>query len=64
PQYEINDIKIKNFNGVIKDEKIRQKIIQKVSDYFIKSGFQVIGITPSPITGKKGNIEYLIYVKK
>ena len=48
--------------GVIRDETIRQEVIGKIRDGAVNMGLDVRGIIKSPITGPKGNIEYLIYM--
>ena len=48
--------------GVIRDETIRQDVIGKIRDWAVNMGLDVRGIIKSPITGPKGNIEYLIYL--
>jgi 23S rRNA (cytidine1920-2'-O)/16S rRNA (cytidine1409-2'-O)-methyltransferase len=50
--------------GVIRDETIRQEVIGKIRDGAVNMGLDVMGIIKSPITGPKGNIEYLIYLIK
>jgi len=35
-----------------------------VRDWLIASGWEVLGITESPITGPKGNVEFLLAAKK
>ncbi len=64
PQFELDDIKIKNFKGVVKDNNIRLKVVSKISKYLTEKNFKIIETIESPIKGKEGNIEYLIYVKK
>lgn len=63
PQFELEDIKIKNFNGVVTNEETRKKIIQKIENTLNKNHFKILGLCESPILGRKGNKEYLIYVK-
>lgn len=63
PQFELEDIKIKNFNGVVTNEETRKKIIQKIENMLNKNHFKILGLCESPILGRKGNKEYLIYVK-
>jgi len=46
--------------GVVRDEAVRQAACEKVSDWLIASGWDIMGITESPITGPKGNVEFLI----
>jgi 23S rRNA (cytidine1920-2'-O)/16S rRNA (cytidine1409-2'-O)-methyltransferase len=48
--------------GVIRDETIRQEVLGKIRDGAGDMGLDVRGIIKSPITGPKGNIEYLIYL--
>lgn len=64
PQFELDDIKIKNFKGVVKDNSIRLKVVSKISKYLTEKKFKIIETIESPIKGKEGNIEYLVYVKK
>lgn len=64
PQFELDDIKIKNFKGVVKDNGIRLKVVSKISKYLTEKKFKIIETIESPIKGKEGNIEYLVYVKK
>jgi predicted rRNA methylase YqxC with S4 and FtsJ domains len=35
-----------------------------VKSYAIEAGFEIKNIAVSPITGKEGNTEYLIYLEK
>ncbi len=64
PQFEAerNDIAQ---GGVVKDEKVRAKIIEDIKSYCQNTGFEVLGVTQSPIKGAKSkNIEYLIYLQR
>lgn len=63
PQFELEGIKIKNFNGVVTKEETREKVIQKIKNTLNKNHFEILGLCKSPILGRKGNKEYLIYVK-
>lgn len=64
PQFEAQRNEIAN-GGVVKDEKTRLKIIESIKDYCISIGFEVLGVTQSPIKGAKSkNTEYLIYIKR
>lgn len=46
--------------GVVRDSAVHQRVCDEVAAWLSESGWQVIGITESPITGPKGNIEFLI----
>jgi len=51
-------------NGIIKDEKVHAEVIAKVMGYARENGLAPIGLSHSPITGGKGNIEFLLHLKK
>ena len=64
PQFEA-DRKDIDKGGVVKDEKIREKIIEDIKNFCASCNFKTLGITKSPIQGAKSkNIEYLIYLKR
>ena len=64
PQFEADREDIEK-GGVIKDEKIRKKITEKIEAYVTSLGFISKGIIESPIQGAKSkNTEYLIYLKR
>ena len=64
PQFEAQRSDIAQ-GGVVKDEKVRTKIIEDIKNFCINIGFEVLGVTQSPIKGAKSkNIEYLIYLKR
>lgn len=50
--------------GVVRDEAVRNAACAKVRDWLMASGWAVLGITESPITGPKGNVEFLIGARK
>ncbi len=50
--------------GVVKNEKKRLEVIEKIKSESQKMGLAVKGVTKSPIKGPKGNVEYFIYLKK
>ena len=63
PQFEAGRQEVGR-GGVVKDENVRLAVIENVKAGAIALGLEVIGVTTSPITGPKGNVEYLIYLKK
>ena len=63
PQFEAGSQHL-NKNGVVKNIKIHQKVIQNIVMFANKLGFRIIDVTYSPIKGPAGNIEYLLYVEK
>ena len=63
PQFEAERKDIGK-GGVIKDESKRLEIVDTIKTWAERTGIDVIGTTTSPIKGPKGNVEYLIYLKK
>lgn len=64
PQFEAQRSEIEK-GGVVKDEKVRQNIIEDIKNYCKETGFETLGVIESPILGAKSkNIEYLIYLKR
>jgi 23S rRNA (cytidine1920-2'-O)/16S rRNA (cytidine1409-2'-O)-methyltransferase len=62
PQFEAGKKDVGK-GGVVKDEKKRNTVIERIKRESEETGFNVIGTTTSPIKGPKGNVEYLIYLK-
>ncbi len=66
PQFEAGVGLAAKTNGVIKDPKILEEVVQKIR-VFIDSNFpycEVLGLIESPIKGGDGNTEYLIGLRK
>ncbi len=64
PQFEVGLEYAKKHKGIIKDEKIHQKVLKNVKNAFKNANFSILGTITSPIKGGDGNTEFLIYVKK
>lgn len=63
PQFEAGKEHVGK-NGVVRDKKIHIDVIKNVISYAIDNNFSVMNLDYSPIKGPKGNIEYLIQLKK
>lgn len=63
PQFEAGKDKVGK-NGVVRDRKVHCEVIEKVTRLALENHFNVLGLDFSPVKGPKGNIEYLIYLKK
>ena len=50
--------------GVVRDKKIHAAVIEKVLNFAAEIGFEIRGLSFSPIKGPEGNIEYLTYLTK
>jgi len=51
-------------NGVVRDKNVHVQVIEDVVAFASETGFTIAGLNFSPITGPKGNIEFLLYLKK
>lgn len=63
PQFEVGKENIGK-NGIVKDRKLIEDALKAFLDLCRKSSLEVIGSTPSQITGRGGNQEYLIYLRR
>ena len=63
PQFEAGK-QACNKHGVVRDEKIRQRVLRQITDFAAHSGFLPLASCESPIRGGSGNTEYLLYLKK
>ncbi len=63
PQFEVGLEYSRKHKGIVKDEKVHQKVIEKVVEEFEKQHFKTLGLTTSPIKGGDGNTEFLIWLK-
>lgn len=62
PQFECGQVLAKKYNGVIRDKKVHINLLKDFVNYLTFFKFKVSGIAHSPITGKSGNIEYLLHL--
>ncbi|MDE5648904.1 MAG: TlyA family RNA methyltransferase, partial [Oscillospiraceae bacterium] len=63
PQFEAGKAKVGK-NGIVKSFKVHENILNDIIDFSQKLGFEIIDVDYSPVTGSKGNIEYLLFMKK
>ena len=60
PQFEAGKGEVGK-GGVVRDPAIHARVCAEVSDWLAaQPGWRVLGVTPSPITGPEGNVEFLI----
>jgi 23S rRNA (cytidine1920-2'-O)/16S rRNA (cytidine1409-2'-O)-methyltransferase len=64
PQFEAGKKDVSKGKGVIKDESIHKEVIEEIKSFAVNEGFKVKGLVTSPITGAKGNKEFLIWLRK
>lgn len=63
PQFEAGRENVGK-NGVVRDQKVHQSVVQGIIDFCLNNSFSVCGLDYSPIKGPQGNIEYLLYIKR
>ncbi len=63
PQFEAGREQVGK-NGIVRDIKVHEEVIRKVIDVAISLGLYPENLTFSPVTGAKGNIEYLLLLNK
>jgi 23S rRNA (cytidine1920-2'-O)/16S rRNA (cytidine1409-2'-O)-methyltransferase len=61
PQFEVGRAHVGK-GGIVRDEEARARALREVAETARQLGYEVRGDTVSPITGGKGNIEYLLYL--
>lgn len=59
PQFEAGRAHIGK-GGVVRDPAVHETVRREMADFFTTQGFSVLGITPSPVLGPKGNREFLL----
>jgi 23S rRNA (cytidine1920-2'-O)/16S rRNA (cytidine1409-2'-O)-methyltransferase len=61
PQFEAGRSEIRK--GVIRDPAVQSRVLEDVSAAAREVGLTPVSSTPSPITGAKGNVEYLLHLR-
>jgi 23S rRNA (cytidine1920-2'-O)/16S rRNA (cytidine1409-2'-O)-methyltransferase len=60
PQFEVGKVVADKTKGVIRDQEIQLEVVQEIGEFAESLGYKVGALTESPITGAKGNKEFLI----
>ncbi|MBR5315179.1 MAG: TlyA family RNA methyltransferase [Firmicutes bacterium] len=63
PQFEAGREQVGK-KGIVRDKNVHKEVIENVIQYAQDNGFYPVGLTFSPVTGAKGNIEYLLALSK
>lgn len=50
--------------GVVRDPEVHRSVIRTVRDRLSQHGLGALGVTPSPIRGDAGNVEFLLLLRK
>ncbi|MGO4124413.1 TlyA family RNA methyltransferase [Inquilinus sp. YAF38] len=60
PQFEVGPDRVGK-GGVVRDPTLHREVCDRIAAWLAaRPGWQVLGVTESPITGPEGNVEFLI----
>jgi 23S rRNA (cytidine1920-2'-O)/16S rRNA (cytidine1409-2'-O)-methyltransferase len=59
PQFEAGREEVGR-GGVVRDPEVHQRVCDSAAEWVASQGWEVLGLTESPITGPEGNIEFLL----
>ncbi len=59
PQFEAGRKDVKKGKGVIRKPEIHNRVLKSVTAFIQEGGYSIHGLEQSPISGPKGNIEFL-----
>jgi 23S rRNA (cytidine1920-2'-O)/16S rRNA (cytidine1409-2'-O)-methyltransferase len=59
PQFEAGRSEVSK-GGVVRDPLVHERVCAEAKVWVESQGWTVLGVTPSPITGPEGNIEFLL----
>jgi len=64
PQFEVGRERVGK-GGVVREPELHKEVCDSTCDWLSgQMGWQVLGVTESPIKGPKGNIEFLVCARK
>ena len=63
PQFEAGREEVGK-GGVVRDPAVHERVCGEAADWVRSQGWTVLGVTPSPITGPEGNVEFLLGAEK
>jgi 23S rRNA (cytidine1920-2'-O)/16S rRNA (cytidine1409-2'-O)-methyltransferase len=64
PQFEAGKQEAGRGKGVIRDPQIHRRILEEVLQFAEQQGLNVRGLIRSPLSGPKGNVEFLIWLAR
>ena len=63
PQFEAGREEVGK-GGVVRDPAVHERVCAEATEWVTSRGWTVLGVTPSPITGPEGNVEFLLGAEK
>lgn len=61
PQFEAGREQVGK-KGIVRDKKVHVEVLQTILTFAKDEGFELYGLTYSPITGGDGNVEFLVHL--
>ena len=61
PQFEAGRKQVGK-GGVVRDPAVHRQVLTRLTGWAVEQGLHVLGLIPSPITGPKGNVEFLLHL--
>ncbi|HAE38611.1 MAG TPA: TlyA family rRNA (cytidine-2'-O)-methyltransferase [Candidatus Riflebacteria bacterium] len=62
PQFEVGKDLAAKGKGVVRDPRVHQEVVEDIRSFSVSQGYLVQGVIESPLTGPKGNKEFLIHL--
>ncbi len=62
PQFEAGRQDVEK-KGVVKNPEVHKKVVEKIENFCIDLGLDIVGTCESPILGPEGNKEFFIYLR-
>ena len=61
PQFEAGRAEVRD--GIIKDPAVHARVVEEVATAGAEVGLRRVSAIPSPVTGQKGNVEFLLHFR-
>ena len=62
PQFEVGKGEVGK-GGIVRDASLRRRVLRDIVAFAEPLGMHSVDVTPSPIKGAKGNVEYLLWLR-
>jgi 23S rRNA (cytidine1920-2'-O)/16S rRNA (cytidine1409-2'-O)-methyltransferase len=63
PQFEAGRAEASRGKGVVKDPRVWARVLEEVCSSFRRAGAVMMGAMVSPLTGARGNVEFLVHAR-